>query len=297
VRSMQRLTLTALMIGLAASASGCAVKWNREGLCFKPLFRVRVELNRANGDDDVRVHGVGHHGDDCDCHDGGLIDGGIIDGGVIPGGFVPHGAVTVETQPLGLPILPGGDGALLAENFLSAAPPTVAQTASTPAFGPGFNQAATAPPASSSGTGTQQTAKKRPGALTVSTGVDLSRLDGARNAVLRVGDKDIVFGVYVENSGDMPIDVTQLQGVFTNNLRPVKVERFAGATRENLQRSTTSARIEGQKVVFDRYTQLGPETKYEYQITVEVAAAGAGNFEVTEIAGPAVKKNTPTTAQ
>jgi hypothetical protein len=105
-----------------------------------------------------------------------------------------------------------------------------------------------------------------------------------------------VFGVLVENQGDAAIETTQLQGVFTSNLKPISVIRSSGPTVDQMRTTATSARIEGQRVVFDKFDQFGPETKHEYQITAEITAPGPGNFEVTEISGPVVKKNTPITA-
>jgi hypothetical protein len=308
VRCISRITFSAFAVALVATVAGCACKWTREeGLCLKPLFRIHVELNRFEDT---------HGGEDC-CIDGAVMPGGAIPGGVLPGGVVPGGVIdpgfveggghvapggfatsgplTVETEPLGgplgAPILPPV-GSAVAGGFLSGSPNTA------PVFGPNANlQSTQTPPASTSG-GTQQTAKKRPGSLNVKTGLQLDHAQPggvSPSSSLRVGQRT-VFGVIIENQGDAAIETTQLQGVFTNNLKPISVIRSSGPAVDQLRQATTSARIEGQRVIFDKFDQFGPETKHEYQITAEITAAGPGNFEVTEIAGPVVKKNTPITA-
>jgi hypothetical protein len=281
VRLIQRSTLTAFTIALATSVSGCAVKWGRDGICLKPLFK--VTLNRFE-DDGSRTGGA-MSGYDCNCVGG--HEGGVIDGGVIDGGFVQGGPLTVETEPLGFPALP--DGALAAQGFLSgqiaANPP--------PVFGPNYGKAAESTPSAS--TGNQQTAKKRPGSLNVSTGLPMTA-DGRRHdGVLRVGQR-VVFGVYIENTGELPLDAFQLQGVFTTNLKPIEVHRSSGPNKDLMRVTTSSARIDGQRVIFERFDQLGADAKHEYQVTAEVISAGPGNFEVTQLEGPAVKKNTTVSA-
>jgi hypothetical protein len=130
----------------------------------------------------------------------------------------------------------------------------------------------------------------------VSTGLmnDQARRDG-QPSILRSGQRT-VFGVSISNQGDAAIETTQLQGLFTNNIKPISVIRLSGPDFDQLRTATTSAKIEGQRVVFDKFDQFGPETKHEYQVTAEITAAGPGNFEVTQIAGPVVKKNIPITA-
>ena len=266
---------------------------------MKPLFRVHVEINRYDKSE---------HGQDC-CIEGGVIDGGVIPGGaiqggfvdggggVVPGGFGTSGPLTVETEPLGGPPLLPPIGTSVAGGFLSGS------TNPAPVFGPNANLQTTTPPASSSGTGTgtgtQQTAKKRPGSLNVKTGLQLDHaqpgLSPGQNPTLRVG-QTTVFGVLIENQGDASIETTQLQGLFTNNLKPVSVIRSSGPAVDQLRTTATSARIDGQRVIFDKFDQFGPETKHEYQITAQITAEGPGNFEVTQISGPVVKKNTPITA-
>jgi len=284
---MPRILFTLVTVVAGAAAPGCAVKWSQEGLCFKPLFRVRVELNRHNGE-------TGHGAADCNCIDGGggeMIDSGIMDGTVPPGAFVTGGPVTVQTEPLGAPILPGA----LTDHLLSAANPP----APPPVFGPnaGQTQPAASPPSSTTGGGTTQAAKRRPGSLQVSTGIqnDHANRSGEQPSTLRTGQRT-VFGVYVYNQGDEAIALTQLQGTFTANIKPISVMRLSGPDENQLRQSTSNARIEGQRVIFDRFTSFGPETRHEYQITCEIVGAGPGNFEVTNLEGPQVKKNTPITA-
>lgn len=268
------------MFAATVFVGGCAVKFGEDGLCMKPLFKVNVKLNRYDRD------GGRSEAHDCNCIGGDVIDGGIIDGGMINGGFTHSGPLTVETEPLhGYPQLPG-DGTLVAEGSLSNQ--GVANPA--PVFGPNYARPQ-ASPGSSTANETQQTAKKRPGSLGISTGLPVGQ-----TSVLRVGQR-VVFGASIENQGDAPLEAFQLQGVFTNNLKPISVIRRSGPTFADVNTTTSSARIEGNKVIFDRFPSLGPDAKHEYQITVEVMEAGAGNFEVTQIEGPAVKKNTPITAQ
>lgn len=255
---------------------------------MKPLFRVRVSLNRFDN------NGGATGTQDCNCVDGGVIDGGVIDGGMIQGGFAPSGPLTVETEPLdGLPILPGADGTMVSGGFLSSG------ANPSPVFGPNATNQTNPPPASSSGSGTQQAAKKRPGSLNVKVGLQLEHADPnlrpGQNPTLRAGQRT-VFGVLVENQGDAAIDSTQLQGLFTDNIKPISIIRSSGPATDQLRPTTTNAKIDGQRVIFDKFDQFGPETKHEYQITVEITKAGPGNFEVTDAAGPAVKKNQPITA-
>jgi hypothetical protein len=283
VRTIQRIGVLALMFAATVFVGGCAVKFGQDGLCLKPLFKVNVKLNRFDREGDrSEAH-------DCDCIGGDVIDGGIIDGGMIHGGFTHSGPLTVETEPLhGYPQLPG-DGTLVAEGSLSNQ--GVANPA--PVFAANAGQTSSSP---SSSTGSQQAAKKRPGSLFLSTGLPMGTDGRPHSGVVRVGDR-IVFGTYIKNQGDLPLDAFQLQGTFTGNLKPISVIRSSGPSESQLRSATTSARIEGQKIVFDRFDQLAPDSHHEYQVTAEVTSAGAGNFEVTQIEGPAVKKNTPITAQ
>ena len=277
MRTIQRFSVLALVIAVTASVGGCAMKWGCDGFCMKPLFKVSVKLNRYENDDCC-------HGGSCS-GDGGMIEGGVIEGGMINGGFAHAGPLTVETEPLhGYPQLPG-NGTAVADASLSSQP----GANPAPVFGPNYGKQS-ATPGSSTGSESQQNAKKRPGSLGISTGLPVGQSN-----VLRVGQQ-IVFGTSIENQGDAPLEAFQLQGVFTSNLKPISVIRRSGPTFPEVRTATSSARIEGNRVIFDRFTSLGPDAKHEYQITVEVTGAGAGNFEVTQIEGPVVKKNTSITA-
>ena len=273
VSIIQRTSVMAFAIALAASVSGCAIKFGSDGLCMKPLFKVNVELNRYEKDD-------GGHGEDCNCVGG---EGQMIDGGTIDGGVTTTAPLMVQTEPLtGHPLTSATGG------FLSS------QTAANPApvFGPNAGTGTGSP---SSSTGNQETAKKRPGSLFVSTGLPMGTDGKPHDGVVRVGQK-IVFGAYIKNTGDMPLDAFQLQGTFTPNLKPISVIRSSGPNENELRPTTSTARVEGQRVIFDRFANLGPDTQHEYQITAEVLTSGAGNFELTQLEGPAIKKNKPITA-